>query len=226
MDIGVLDLVAYTPLDRLKRPGQIRQSVATFAHFVRSVSYTLCVIVGFTSCCSLASAQTQATLAQAQSSSAQLHDGQHDFDFHFGNWTTHVKILLNPLTGSKTWVESDGKVSVRKIWDGLGNLEELEASNATTHFKGITLFLYDPKSHQWSQASANMDDGTLSSPLIGEFKDGRGEFYGQQTYNGRTVLVRFVWSDITANSHQVEQSYSADGGKTWEPNLIANLTRE
>lgn len=219
MDIDASNFVAYAFIDRLEWPGHIRQGMAKFAHLMRSVSYIICLTVTFISCCSSA-------FAQAQVTSTQPHDGQHDFDFHFGNWATHVKILLNPLTGSTNWVESDGTVSVRKIWDGLGNLEELEASNATTHFKGITLFLYDPKSHQWSQADANMDDGTLSPPLIGEFKNGRGEFYGQQTYNGRTVLVRFVWSDITANSHRVEQSYSADGGKTWEPNLIAILTRE
>jgi hypothetical protein len=175
-------------------------------------------MIGFHFQCPPASAQTQA--------SPQLHDGQHDFDFHFGNWHTNVQILVHPLTGSRTWVESDGTVAVRKILDGRGNLEELEASNATTHFKGITLFLYNPQSHQWTQSSANVNDGTLSAPLIGEFKNGRGEFYGQQTYNGRSILVRFVWSDITADSYHVEQSYSPDGGKTWEPNLLVNLTRD
>ena len=71
-----------------------------------------------------------------------------------------------------------------------------------------------------------MNDGTLSEPpLIGEFKDGRGEFYCQDTFNGRNILVRFVWSNITPDSHRVEQSFSDDGGKTWEPNFIANLTR-
>jgi hypothetical protein len=61
---------------------------------------------------------------------------------------------------------------------------------------------------------------------MGEFKNGRGEFYGQERYNGRAILVRFVWFDITVDSYHVEQSYSADGGKTWEPNFVANLTRE
>jgi hypothetical protein len=217
MDILISSFVACASTNRMKLRGQLCKSMAKVAHFVRAVSFAICVTVSFSSCCSLASAQAQVT-------PAQQHDGQHDFDFHFGNWGIHIKLLLNTPTGSQNWVESDGKVSVRKIWDGLGNLEELD--DATTHFKGTTLFLYDPKNHQWSQASANMDDGTLGPPLIGEFKNGRGEFYGQQTYNGRTVLVRFVWSDITANSHRVEQSYSADGGKTWEPTLIANLTRE
>lgn len=157
----------------------------------------------------------------------QLRDGQHDFDFHFGTWKTHIKRLVHPLSGSTTWVELDGTVTTRKIWDGRANLEEIEAGTGANHFKGLTLFLYNPESHQWSQNFASIEDGRLSeTPLIGEFKDGRGELIDQETYNGRTILVRFVWSDITPNSHHVEQSFSDDGGKTWEPNFVATLTRE
>jgi len=156
----------------------------------------------------------------------QLRDVQHDFDFHFGTWKTHIRRLVHPLSGSTTWVELDGTVTTRKVWDGRANLEELEAGNATTHFKGLTLFLYNPESHQWSQNFANINSGTLSqTPLIGEFKDGRGELFDQETFNGRTILVRFVWSDITPDSHHVEQAFSDDGGKTWEPNFVATLTR-
>ena len=65
----------------------------------------------------------------------------------------------------------------------------------------------------------------LSPPVIGEFKDGRGEFYGQESIDGRAVYVRFVISDITPTSAHFEQSFSADGGKTWEANWIATDTR-
>jgi hypothetical protein len=164
--------------------------------------------------------------AQAPAAAQQLRDGQHDFDFHFGTWHTHLRFLVHPLTSSDTWAERDGTVTVRKIWNGRANLEELEAGDSTTLFKGMTLLLYNPQAHQWSQAFANINDGTLNAPLIGEFKNGRGEFYGQEKYNGRSILVRFVWSDITADSYHVEQSYSDDGGRTWEPNFVANLTRE
>jgi hypothetical protein len=156
----------------------------------------------------------------------QLRDGQHDFDFHFGTWKTHIKRLEHPLTGSTTWIELDGTVTTRKIWDGRANLEEIEAGTGANHFKGLTLFLYNPESHQWSQNFASIEEGKLSqTPLIGEFKDGRGELVDQEAYNGRTILVRFVWSDISPNSHHVEQSFSDDGGKTWEPNFVADLTR-
>jgi hypothetical protein len=166
--------------------------------------------------------QTVADATPAQT----LRDGQHDFDFHFGTWKTHIKRLVHPLSGSTTWVELDGTVTTRKIWDGRANFEEIEAGNGTAHLKGLTLFLYNPESHQWSQNFASINDGALSqNPLIGEFKDGRGELFDQETFNGRAILVRFVWSDITPNSHHVEQSFSDDGGKTWEPNFVATLTR-
>jgi hypothetical protein len=169
-----------------------------------------------------ASPQTAAVTAVPR----QLRDGQHDFDFHFGSWKTHIKLLLHPLSGSVTWVELDGTATVRKIWDGRASLEELEDGEGTTHFQGLTLLLYNPQSHQWSQSFANISNGTLgATPLIGEFKDGRGEFFGQDTVNGRTVQVRFVWSNITANSCHIERSFSEDGGRSWEPNFSADLTR-
>jgi len=171
--------------------------------------------------------QTTEARVSSQSQAARPEpNGQHDFDFHFGNWKAHNRILLHPLSGSTAWIELDGTVTVRKIWDGRANLEEIESTNATTHFQGLTLFLYNPASHQWSQTFANSDDGTLGQPLIGEFKNGRGEFFNRELFQGRSILVRFVWSDITPDSHRVEQLYSDDGGKTWESNLVATLTRE
>jgi hypothetical protein len=166
-----------------------------------------------------------AVRAAAQQPHEAQHDGQHDFDFNLGTWHTHIKRLQHPLTGSNTWVEMQGTVVVRKVWDGRAELEEIEADGADGHFEGLTLFLYNPEAHQWSQIFSNSKDGTVAQPVIGEFKNGRGEFYDQEPYNGRTILVRVVWSDITADSHRFEQSFSDDGGKTWEPNFVAMLTR-
>jgi hypothetical protein len=87
------------------------------------------------------------------------------------------------------------------------------------------LRLYNPDSHQWSLNFANSAGGTMGVPTIGEFKNGRGEFYDQEPLNGRAILVRFVISDITANSCHFEQAFSDDGGKSWEVNWIATDTR-
>jgi hypothetical protein len=179
--------------------------------------------------------QTLPTIMQAAPVSAKSqqqppaqeaqHDGQHDFDFNLGTWNTHLRRLQHPLTGSTTWYEMQGTVVVRKVWDGRAQLEEVEAEGPKGHFEDLALFLYNPASRQWSFTFSNVKDGTLSQPSVGEFKNGRGEFYDQETFNGRTILVRIIWSDITPDSHQFEQSFSDDGGKTWETNLVANLTR-
>jgi hypothetical protein len=152
-------------------------------------------------------------------------DGQHDFDFEIGTWKTHLRRLVHPLTGSTTWIEYEGTSVARKVWNGRANLLELVAEGAAGHFEGLSLRLYNPESHQWSLNFANINSGTLSQPTIGEFKNGRGEFFDQETLNGRAILVRFVISDITPNSCRFEQAFSEDGGKTWEANWIATDTR-
>jgi hypothetical protein len=154
-----------------------------------------------------------------------LQDGQYDFDFEIGTWKTHLKRLVQPLTGSTTWVECDGKTVVRKVWGGKANLVELEADCPKGHFEGMSLRLYNAQSHQWSLNFSNVNDGTLSQPTIGEFKNGRGEFYDQEPLNGRAIFVRFVITDITPNSCRFEQAFSDDGGKTWEVNWIATDTK-
>lgn len=152
-------------------------------------------------------------------------DGQHDFDFTVGSWKTHITRLQKPLSGSTTWVKMEGTKTERKIWNGRAHLEEIEADGPTGHMEGLTLFLYNPQTRRWSQTFASSRDGTLGSPLIGAFKNGRGEFFGQDTFNNRTILVRAIWSDIGQDSHKFEQAFSDDGGKTWETNFIAQLTR-
>jgi len=162
---------------------------------------------------------------QAPAHAGVERDGQHDFDFEIGTWKTHVSRLQNPLSGSTTWVEYDGITVVRKIWHGRANLAELEADGPAGHLEVLSLRLYDSQAHQWSLNAASSRAGTVGVPTIGEFKDGRGEFFDSEPFNGRSVLVRNVWSDITSNSCRFEQSFSPDGGKTWEANWVATDTR-
>jgi len=169
--------------------------------------------------------QNSAATRTALQHAPTKRDGQHDFDFEIGTWKTHLKRLLHPLAGSTTWVEYEGTTVVRKVWNGRANLLELEADGPAGHFEGLNLRLYNPQSHQWSLNFANSNSGAISQPTIGEFKNGRGEFFDQETLNGRAIFVRFVISDITPNSTHFEQSFSDDGGKTWEVNWIATDTR-
>ena len=148
-------------------------------------------------------------------------DGQHDFDFEIGTWKTHLRRLQRPLSGSTTWVEYEGTTVVHKVLDGRANLVELKVAGPAGRIEGLSLRLYNPKLRQWSLNFVNINDGTLSPPTIGGFKDGRGEFYNPETYNGRPILVRFVITKITNDQYRFEQAFSDDNGKTWEINWIA-----
>ncbi len=184
------------------------------------VGVSLCALSAFA-----AIAPSRLTTGSRAVRAAPPRDGSHDFDFEIGTWKTHVKRRLRPLTGSTTWVDYDGTTVVRKVWGGHANLVELVMDGPAGHFDGLSLRLYDPESHQWTLNFANAADGRLAQPTIGEFRNGRGEFYDQEPLNGRAILVRFVISDVTPTSCHFEQAYSDDGGKTWEVNWIADDTR-
>jgi hypothetical protein len=132
-----------------------------------------------------------------------------------------VSRLLHPLSGSTEWVEYEGATVVRKILNGRANIAELVMDGPAGHFEGASLRLYNPESRQWSLNYASGQSGTMSPPTIGEFKNGRGEFYSQETFNEKQIFVRFVISEITQDSCRFEQAFSSDGGKTWEVNWIA-----
>ena len=174
----------------------------------------------------LADTAASGSFTPASSDAGMERDGQHDFDFEIGTWKSHVSRRLHPLTGSTTWVEMEANVVIRKVWNGRANLMELEADTPTGHLEELNLRLYNPQSHRWSFNFATSNDGTIAPPMIGGFNNGRGEFIDQESFNGKTILVRHVFTDISPNSHHFEQAFSGDGGKTWEPNFVATLTRE
>ncbi len=156
---------------------------------------------------------------------ANLPDGSRDFDFEFGEWRMKLKRRLEPLTGSDRWVEYEGPSVVRKVWDGKANLGEIDVKGPAGRIQGLSLRVYNPGSRQWSIAYASAAGGMMGAPMVGGFRDGRGEFYNQETYRGRAIFVRFVFSDITAGSFRLVQSFSEDGGRTWEANWVAEFAR-
>lgn len=124
--------------------------------------------------CAAIAAAAHAEGEAASPSKLTERDGQHDFDFDIGVWQTHIKRVLDPLSGSADSVELNGTVTVRKVWDGRAQLEEIEADGPNGHWEGLSLFLYNPEAHQWGQSFSNSKSGVLVSPMIGRFKNGRG----------------------------------------------------
>ena len=165
-------------------------------------------------------------LAQQQANTSQpKRDGSHDFDFEIGTWKTSLKRLQHPLSGSNTWLEYSGTTTVSKVWSGRANLVELDVTGPSGHIEALSLRLYNAQTGQWSLNFSAVGNGIISQPTIGEFKNGRGEFYDQETFNGRYILVRFIISQVSADVCHFEQSFSDDGGKTWKLNWVATDTR-
>jgi hypothetical protein len=173
-----------------------------------------------------------ATAPPAATATAAAHapvarDGQHDFDFEFGTWKTKLRRLVGPLSGSSRWVEYEGTTVVSKVWGGRANLVELVVDGPAGRIEGLNLRLYDPQTRRWSLNFASPRSGVMATPTIGAFDDSgqRGEFYADETLNGRPIRVRFVISRIGADAWRFEQAFSPDGGLTWEVNWIAIDTR-
>jgi hypothetical protein len=106
---------------------------------------------------------TDQTEIDWNSSSTAGQGPQYDFDFNFGTWHTQIKRILDPFAGSENSIELNGTVTVRKLWGGRAQLEEIETEGPNGHWEGLTLFLYNPDTHQWNQTFINSKQGVLAS---------------------------------------------------------------
>jgi hypothetical protein len=151
----------------------------------------------------------------------------HDFDFLVGNWQVHHRKLKARLAGSNDWVEFDGTCSMRKLMDGWANVDDNVFNVPGAIYRGVGLRSYDPKTGMWAIWWLDGRDpfGNLDPPVKGHFVNGVGNFYSDDTLNGKPIRVRFTWSHITATSARWEQAYSPDGGKTWETNWTMEFQR-
>ena len=157
--------------------------------------------------------------------SANEQAGQRDFEPLLGRWNFHLKKRLRPLTGSIEWIDLTGSGYCMPLWHGRAQLDTVSLEGATGHIEGLTLRLYNPKTHEWRLYWANSKDGLIVAPQIGQFRAGHGEFYAQDTLDDKSILVKFDWTALASSSPHFEQSFSNDGGKTWEVNWITNQTR-
>ena len=60
--------------------------------------------------------------------------------------------------------------------------------------------------------------------MFGGFDGDIGMFEGDDTFEGRPILVRFSWSGVTTPTPRWEQAFSDDGGQSWETNWVMEFT--
>jgi hypothetical protein len=149
--------------------------------------------------------------------------GPHDFDFLHGDWQVRNRLRTGFLDPDGVWTEFPGTTRCWSVFEGAANVDEIDLPRLG--YRGLTLRLFDPNTRQWSLNWASSRTGRLFPPVSGHFEDGRGEFYGDDTYDGRDVRVRFVWSGISATTARWEQAFSVDGGESWLTNWSMEFTR-
>lgn len=175
-----------------------------------------------------ASGQAGGAAAAGSAPASTARDGQRDFDPLVGTWKATLKRLVHPLSGSKEWVDFEGTQVTKLIWGGRATMDEFHVHDPRTNtdVDGLTVRLYNPATKEWSIYWANSKKGVFDQPpTVGRWTNGRGEFFDHEQFEGKPIVVRYVWSDVTPTSAHFEQSFSTDEGKTWEANWISTITR-
>jgi hypothetical protein len=148
-----------------------------------------------------------------------------DFDFFMGRWTVQNRRLTERLAGSDEWEEFESTSVAHPILGGLGNEDEFRTDHGGG-FTGMSFRFFDPVKRRWSIYWADSRrPGELDPPVFGTFADDIGVFEGSDVFEGRPILVRFIWSGITTPTPRWEQAFSDDDGEMWETNWIMDFSR-
>jgi len=157
--------------------------------------------------------------------SPTARDGSRDFDFEFGTWRTHYRILKHRLVGDHEWKDCYGTSVIRPFWGGSGNLEDGDLKCPDRYVGGMTLRTYNAQTHQWSLWWGTRTLGVSPPQQVGHFDaDGAGRFYAYDNWEGKPIICRFQWTKVNGNPH-FEQAFSVDHGKTWETNWTTDYER-
>ncbi len=142
-----------------------------------------------------------------------------DFDFLSGNW----KIKNRRLKGTE-WDEFDSEATVHGILAGVASVEELRIP--ARNFSGMGLRLLDVERRLWADFWVNAKSGVLSPPPAwGSFINGVGTWDSDDVEDGKPVIYRGQWDQITPASCRWFQAASHDDGKTWKESWVMHWTR-
>ncbi len=157
---------------------------------------------------------------------AEPNSGANDFDFLHGEWRISNERLVSRLTGSTDWERFTALQTCRPILGGIGNVDDFRPEDgALGGYQGASIRLFDPVTGLWSIHWADNVRCALFPPTVGRFDGLVGTFHGDEAHEGYPVRVRFTWSAITPVAARWEQSFSPDGGETWEMNWRMDFAR-
>lgn len=123
------------------------------------------------------------------------------FDFWIGEWNL-------------TWGEDGtGTNIIEKILIDCVILENFDGT-ASIKLKGMSVSTYNTQLGKWQQTWVDNSGSYLD--FIGEFKDGKMTLSRQLIKNGKKIMQRMVWYNISDDKMDWNWEKSEDDGKTWE----------
>lgn len=151
-------------------------------------------------------------------------DGRHDFDFHMRPGRIHNRRLVRRLEGCTEWQEFGATFEAEPVIGGLGNVDFFHCPDFPDGpLEGMSLRSFDPRTRLWSIYWLDDRSCQLQPAVFGRFDGTRGTFVGDDTFAGKQIKCRYEWNVVGAGSATWEQSFSTDGGRTWEPNWHMRL---
>jgi hypothetical protein len=148
------------------------------------------------------------------------------FDFLHGSWKVRHSRLKERLKNSDEWEQFSGTSATRPILGGSGNIEENYMEFPDGPYRAAALRSFDAGTGRWAIWWLDArNPHVLDVPVIGGFENGVGTFVADDVFEGQPIKVRFLWSDISADSCRWQQAFSADGGRTWETNWVMEFAR-
>lgn len=148
------------------------------------------------------------------------------FDFLHGRWSVQHRRLKERLAGSADWDEFSGTLDVKPILGGAGNIDENVLEDPGGTFLATSIRVFRPQSDDWSIQWVDQRASGIDTPMIGNFVGKIGHFYCDDTFNGRSIRVRFTYRDEGPSEARWSQAFSTDNGSTWEINWTMEFTRE
>ncbi len=155
--------------------------------------------------------------------STSLKGAAHDFDYLVGAWTTQQKRLKAVAVGSSEWAEAPAnRHCAVPFMNGHAIVEQSQFPDKGP--AGLFIYTFSATKQQWSIRWVNGKTGDLEPAYVGGFQGTRGEFYGDDDYDGRPIKVRIIWTHPDPDHARWEQAFSFDD-RTWEVNWISDFTR-
>ena len=161
--------------------------------------------------------------AKAASSIVIPTGGVHDFDFFAGNWIGANRRLKKRWVGSNDWDTFSGSLHCESRMNSMVNIDEVDFP--TKGWSGMTVRVFSLEKRQWSLYWIDSKTGGLFPPVVGGFNGDHGEFFGDDTDEGRPVKLRFRWQRLGPDAAHWEQAFSLDGGREWETNWTVEHKR-